>query len=109
MTTNPDVAAVAALIAVPARAAILIALMDGRALPAGELARCAALSPQAASAHLNKLVAGGFLLMVSIGRHPARHPHGAGGVAASSQNFFAMSKIPAVTTKTPPKAQNPSI
>ena len=43
--------------------------MDGGALPAGELARCAALSPQATSAHLNKLVAGGFLLMVSTGRH----------------------------------------
>lgn len=69
MNTDPDVAAVAALIAVPARATILIALMDGRALPAGELARRAALSPQAASAHLNKLVAGGFLLMVSTGRH----------------------------------------
>lgn len=69
MNTDPDVAAVAALIAVPARATILIALMDGRALPAGELARCAALSPQAASAHLNKLVAGGFLLMASTGRH----------------------------------------
>ncbi len=247
MNTDPDVAAVAALIAVPARATILIALMDGRALPAGELARCAALSPQAASAHLNKLVAGGFLLMVSTGRHryyrlastevaqviealmplatvtarqtphhaeskpiqvarscydhlagqlgvaftqalvaggyltetendftvtdhgadwfrklgidpvpaprsrrvfarkcldwraalsfgwcarrgsthavfglglgsagssrprPARHPHRAGGVAASPQDFRAMSKIPVVSTNTPPKAQNPSI
>ncbi|MBU2847584.1 MULTISPECIES: hypothetical protein [Acidithiobacillus] len=33
MNTDPDVAAVAALIAVPARATILIALMDGRAFP----------------------------------------------------------------------------
>src|SRR5438105_5565514 len=35
---EPDIASVAALIGEPARATMLLALMDGRAFPAGELA-----------------------------------------------------------------------
>ncbi|HLH49119.1 MAG TPA: transcriptional regulator, partial [Roseiarcus sp.] len=38
MSLLPSFAAIAALIADPARAAMLIAVLDGRALPAGELA-----------------------------------------------------------------------
>lgn len=63
------VAAVAELMGEPARAAILIALADGRALPAGELARAASVSAQSASGHLSKLVAGGLLSVQSEGRH----------------------------------------
>jgi DNA-binding transcriptional ArsR family regulator len=47
---------VAAALADPAREAILVALADGRALPAGELAALAGVSPQSASAHLQKLI-----------------------------------------------------
>ena len=65
---DPDIAAVAALIAEPVRAAILFALLDGRELPAGELALRAAASPQAASTHLAKLVAGGLILPRPVGR-----------------------------------------
>jgi DNA-binding transcriptional ArsR family regulator len=63
------VAAVAELIGEPARAAMLIAVCDGRALPAGELARAAGVSAQSASAHLSKLVGGGLLSVQSEGRH----------------------------------------
>lgn len=63
------VAAVAELIGEPARAAILIALGDGRALAASELARAAGVSPQSASGHLSKLVVGGLLSVRSEGRH----------------------------------------
>ena len=56
--TTP-LAAVAELIGEPVRAAILIALANGRALPAGELARAAGISAQSASGHLGKLVLGG--------------------------------------------------
>jgi DNA-binding transcriptional ArsR family regulator len=63
------VAAVAELIGEPARAAFLIALADGRALPAGELARAAGVSAQSASSHLSKLVLGGLLRVQSEGRH----------------------------------------
>jgi DNA-binding transcriptional ArsR family regulator len=63
------IAAVAELIGEPARAAVLIALADGRALPAGELARAAGVSAQSASAHLAKLVVGGLLAVWNEGRH----------------------------------------
>jgi Helix-turn-helix domain len=49
----------ASLIADPARAAILMTLLDGRALPAGELAYASNVTPQTASSHLAKLLAGG--------------------------------------------------
>jgi DNA-binding transcriptional ArsR family regulator len=69
MRGEPNIATVAALIGDPARAAILAALADGRALPAGELAVAAGLSPSAASAHLNKLLEGDLLALEREGRH----------------------------------------
>src|SRR5215470_675888 len=51
----------AALIADPARAAMLTALLDARARSAGELARVANCSAQSASMHLSQLLTGGFL------------------------------------------------
>jgi DNA-binding transcriptional ArsR family regulator len=69
MNATHPIAAIADLIGEPARAAILIALTDGRALPAGELARAAGVSAQSASAHLSKLVGGGLLFVQSEGRH----------------------------------------
>ncbi|HEX5323831.1 MAG TPA: metalloregulator ArsR/SmtB family transcription factor, partial [Capsulimonadaceae bacterium] len=66
---NLPVASVAGLIGDPARAAILSALVDGKALPAGELAQRARVTPQTASAHLNKLVDGNLLAVESCGRH----------------------------------------
>ena len=50
MRHGPDIAPIAALIGDPARAAMLVALMDGRALTAGELAHEAGVTPQTASA-----------------------------------------------------------
>jgi len=44
-------------------------LLDGRALPAGELANLAGVSPTAASAHLTKLIDGGLLAVEVEGRH----------------------------------------
>ena len=69
MRGEPDVASVAALIGDPSRAAMLAALVDGRALPAGELAAAAGLSPSGASAQLARLTEGGFLTMEREGRH----------------------------------------
>lgn len=48
---------------------MLAALYDGRALTAGELAQAAGVSPATASAHLNKLRAGGFVRVRAQGRH----------------------------------------
>ncbi len=65
---DPDVSAVAALIGDPARAAILLALLDGSELPASELAFRGGASPQAASAHLGKLSAAGLVTVRPAGR-----------------------------------------
>ena len=52
----------------PAREAIVSALVDGKAMPAGELAAIAGVSPQSASAHLQKLVGANVLSVLAQGR-----------------------------------------
>src|ERR1700744_2297149 len=52
----------------PAREAIVSALADGKAMPAGELAFVAGISPQSASAHLQKLVDASVLSVWAQGR-----------------------------------------
>lgn len=67
---EPDVVArVAGLLADPARAQIVLTLLDGSTRPAGELAFAANISAQSASAHLAKLVEGGLLALQPQGRH----------------------------------------
>jgi DNA-binding transcriptional ArsR family regulator len=63
------VAEIAALIGDAARANIVLALMDGRALTAGELAWHAGVSAQTASGHLAKLAEARLLAMEKQGRH----------------------------------------
>ena len=81
----------AALVGEPARTAMLVALMDGRALTSGELARAAGLRPQTASGHLGKMVAARLLAVSQERRHRyyriesplvARMLEGIGAVAA---------------------------
>jgi DNA-binding transcriptional ArsR family regulator len=69
MANNALFAKVAALSGDPARAAMLQALMDGRALTASELARVAGITPQTASGHLNRMTATGLLSVKKQGRH----------------------------------------
>ncbi|MFI0350894.1 ArsR/SmtB family transcription factor [Actinomadura sp. 9N407] len=64
-----DIAPVAALMADRGRAAMLTALLDGRPLAAGELARTAGVSAPTASAHLGRLLDGGLVTVVKQGRH----------------------------------------
>ena len=59
----------AALVGDSARANMLAALMDGRALTAAELARAAGITPQTASGHLARLTGAGLLAMERQGRH----------------------------------------
>lgn len=66
---DANIAPVAMLLADPARAAMLWAVSDGRALPAGELSRIGHVTPSAGSAHLSKLVTGGLLAVERHGRH----------------------------------------
>ena len=55
-----DISSLAALISDPARGRILIALLDGRSLPATELAERAGITCQTASSHLAELTEGRF-------------------------------------------------
>ncbi|MGO4648926.1 ArsR/SmtB family transcription factor [Nocardia sp. 2YAB30] len=64
-----DLAPVAALIGDQTRVAILAALAEGHALPAGELARRAGVQPATATAHLRRLVEGGLVVVRTQGRH----------------------------------------
>lgn len=59
----------AALFSDPARASMLMALLGGIALPAGQLALIANVSPQTASSHLSKLILGELLSVEQQGRH----------------------------------------
>ncbi len=59
----------AALLADRRRAAMLMALMDGRALTATELAAESEIAASTASGHLSRLVAGGIVDTVKQGRH----------------------------------------
>ncbi|MEW2068330.1 helix-turn-helix domain-containing protein [Streptomyces sp. NPDC007346] len=65
----PRLAALAALLADGTRASFCLALLDGRAWTAGELARYASVAPSTASEHLGRLVAGGLLTEERQGRH----------------------------------------
>ncbi len=87
-----DVAAVAALVGDPARANILCALLDGRALTASELAYAAHVTPQTASGHLAKLAAARLIVPAQQGRH--RYFHLAGvHVAAMIESITAVAAI----------------
>lgn len=66
---DADISAVAALFADRTRARVLVALADGRALAASVLASEAGVSPQAASAQLNRLALGGLIVGERSGRH----------------------------------------
>ena len=59
----------AKLLAEPARAAMLLGLMGGRAVPAGELALVAHVSPPTASENLARLIEAGFVTAHRQGRH----------------------------------------
>lgn len=64
-----EVAEIASLVGDPARANILCALLDGRALTASELAYSAGISPQTASGHLAKLARANLIQLAKQGRH----------------------------------------
>src|SRR5947208_17068328 len=66
---DADIAALAVLLADPARCKVLLALDDGRALPASVLATEAGIARSTASGHLAKLTEAGLLAVQTHGRH----------------------------------------
>ena len=69
MVSGTNLAEVAALVGDPARANMLVALLNGQALTAGELAFFARVTAPTASAHLAKLVEAKILSVAAQGRH----------------------------------------
>ncbi|MGH8290628.1 MAG: ArsR/SmtB family transcription factor [Steroidobacteraceae bacterium] len=67
--TENTLANAASLLAEGSRATMLLALLDGRACSAGELARCANISPQAASFHLKRLACANLLECETRGKY----------------------------------------
>ncbi len=69
MNPATELASLAALLADQTRAAICLALLDGRAWTAGELAAHAGVAPSTATDHLHRLISGGLLVERRQGRH----------------------------------------
>src|SRR4051812_27866432 len=69
MTGDADLAALGAVLGEPARARMLLALGDGRALAASMLAAEAGVAPSTASGHLARLVDADLLAVTVQGRH----------------------------------------
>jgi DNA-binding transcriptional ArsR family regulator len=67
--SEPDLAAAASLLAEPARAELVLAVVADGSLTASELAARAGIARSTASGHLGRLVAGGFLLVSGRGRN----------------------------------------
>src|SRR5579883_2125406 len=69
MSTTAQFAMIASLAGHPGRAAMLQALLDGRALTASELSLVAGIAPQTASGHLAQMTEAGLILAAKQGRH----------------------------------------
>src|SRR5688572_14095008 len=76
MATASDLASFAAVLADQTRAAMCLALLDGRWWTAGELAGQVDVAPSTATGHLHRLVDAGLLVQRRQGRH--RHVRLAG-------------------------------
>jgi DNA-binding transcriptional ArsR family regulator len=66
---DADVALIAGLIGEPSRAAVLMALIDGRALAASTLAQEAGVAPSTVSGHLGRLTEAGLVQVEASGRN----------------------------------------
>ncbi|HKK13316.1 MAG TPA: metalloregulator ArsR/SmtB family transcription factor [Gammaproteobacteria bacterium] len=106
MSDALDFSTVAGLIADPTRSAMVAVLFDGRALPAGELAYAAGVTPQTASAHLSKLLNGGILAVEREGRHRYYRLAGPEVAEALEQLSVIGGKIPARLKPLSPEARH---
>ncbi len=96
--THEGIAEISALVADATRSRTLVALMNGVALPAGELARLSNVSPGTMSSHLSKLLEGGLLRVEAQGKH--RYSRLAGPkVATLIEAFGTMVPLPNVASR----------
>jgi DNA-binding transcriptional ArsR family regulator len=93
MEQPPTFAGTTALLGDASRATMLLALLDGRAYTASELAKAAAIAPPTASFHLDKMLKAGFLELLRQGRH--RYFRLAGvDVARALESILALQHAP---------------
>jgi DNA-binding transcriptional ArsR family regulator len=93
MVSTAALAETAAALGDPARLNMLAALMDGRALTAGELAGVAGVAPTTASGHLGRLLGAGLLAVEKQGRH-RYHRLASPEVARVLEGLMALSAAP---------------
>lgn len=103
MFDGPRIASVAALIGDPARANMLTALLDGRALTARELAEAGGIAPPTASGHLSRLVEAGLLELRRQGRHHYYRLSGADVAGALEALMGLAQRTGAVPVRTGPR------
>jgi DNA-binding transcriptional ArsR family regulator len=92
MASHAMFATVASLVGDPARATMLHALMDGRALTASELARVAGVTAQTASGHLGRMTEIGLILVERQGRH-RYHRLASQAVAQMIENIMQVASV----------------
>jgi DNA-binding transcriptional ArsR family regulator len=66
---EPDITIISSMLGEPARAKMMLALLSGKALTAGELSIDADITAQTASSHLAKLLNAGLISVEKQGRH----------------------------------------
>ncbi|ALG15377.1 ArsR/SmtB family transcription factor [Kibdelosporangium phytohabitans] len=96
MVRGSELAELAALLADSTRAEICLALLDGRAWTARELAGHTGMAPSTTTEHLNRLVAGGLLVERRQGRH--RYVQLAGPATAQLLEHLSSFTTPAKPT-----------
>ena len=101
MPAAPNLASPAALLADPTRAAMVAALMDGRAYTATELALEGGVAPSTASGHLARLDAGGLIVVHRQGRY-RYYALASAAVAAAVEALMALA--PDAQPAHPPEA-----
>lgn len=92
-----DLAAAARSISEPARAAMLLRLMDGQAHTASDLAAAARIAPSTASGHLRLLIDAGLVVAVADGRRRL-HRLASVDVATAIEALAAISPLLPVET-----------
>jgi DNA-binding transcriptional ArsR family regulator len=97
---HDGIAEIGALVGDETRSRTLVALMNGLALPAGELARMANVSAGTISTHLAKLVKGGLLKMEAQGKHRYYRLSGP-KVATLLETFGTLVRLPEVAMPNP--------
>ncbi len=94
MTLDKVIANIASLIGEKTRASILVSLMEGKALTAGELAMRADISPQTASNHLKKLMDAKLILHVKTPTRYRYYKIASPLVAAALESLSLLSESP---------------